>query len=477
MALYRCAACGSPNVVTDTQQQGYDYVKGAIGTVVLGVGGAAAGINGKTKKVYKCPDCGLTLNEPMSLEIKTLIDIGVMSPESRKNLKLGDVAIDWEVFTRQYKNIEKDAVSTQSNLPEHSTGTVTAASTTTADNAQPAIPADKKERNRQIYKVAENNYIKECLEWVDQCKVIKETRESLIKASIEKERVRITEKITKNRDTCLATNTDIQEKCKKELAATEELLASLGFFKFGAKREARDRIEMLNKKIENATNAISNAKRLYTNNMKNVNDKAKKAQSAVLKEIEEKHPIPLKPKKPFVLSKFTKDGDETQALDVGKAAIQNAIFEYIEEHGSVTYRQIKTGCKAVVDLTDSWIQPLIAALLSEYAINSSGGKYVVNYSESPKWKVCEISEEDILVYEAYQREEEEKKEKVNQKTNDLRSKILEIMKGKGPITVNDICECSSKLNFHRTTAILYQLAEAGIVTKTVKNRRNYFEYK
>ena len=44
MALYRCAACGSPNVVTDTQIGGlkYDYLKGAVGTAILGAGGAAA---------------------------------------------------------------------------------------------------------------------------------------------------------------------------------------------------------------------------------------------------------------------------------------------------------------------------------------------------------------------------------------------------------------------------------------------------
>ena len=45
VALYRCAACGSPNVVTDIQKEGYDYVKGAIGTVVLGAGGAVAGLD------------------------------------------------------------------------------------------------------------------------------------------------------------------------------------------------------------------------------------------------------------------------------------------------------------------------------------------------------------------------------------------------------------------------------------------------
>ena len=45
MGIYRCAACGSPNVMTDTQANGvnYNYLKGAVGTVLLGVGGAAAG--------------------------------------------------------------------------------------------------------------------------------------------------------------------------------------------------------------------------------------------------------------------------------------------------------------------------------------------------------------------------------------------------------------------------------------------------
>ena len=55
MALYRCAACGSPNVVTDTQIGGleYDYLKGAVGTAILGAGGAAAGIKNQRQQVFK----------------------------------------------------------------------------------------------------------------------------------------------------------------------------------------------------------------------------------------------------------------------------------------------------------------------------------------------------------------------------------------------------------------------------------------
>lgn len=108
MALYRCAACGSPNVVTDTQAGGisYNYVKGAIGTVALGVGGAAAGIQSKTQKVYKCPDCGVTLTYCMSQEIKNLIDIGVSSEEARKHLSFAGVPVSWNFFLDKYKNIE-----------------------------------------------------------------------------------------------------------------------------------------------------------------------------------------------------------------------------------------------------------------------------------------------------------------------------------------------------------------------------------
>lgn len=108
MALYRCAACGSPNVVTDTQTGGigYNYVKGAVGTVLLGVGGAAAGIQSKQEQVFRCPDCGLTMSCPMPEEMKAIIDLGVMSPDARHNLTLRGVPMEWKFLKQKFKNIE-----------------------------------------------------------------------------------------------------------------------------------------------------------------------------------------------------------------------------------------------------------------------------------------------------------------------------------------------------------------------------------
>ncbi len=109
MVLYRCAACGSPNVVTDTQIGGikYNYVKGAIGTVALGAGGAAAGITSETQQVFKCPDCGMTLTYSMDTEMKNLIDIGVMSADVRENLKYCGIPITWDFLKTKFKNIEE----------------------------------------------------------------------------------------------------------------------------------------------------------------------------------------------------------------------------------------------------------------------------------------------------------------------------------------------------------------------------------
>lgn len=115
MGLYRCAACGSPNVVTDTQTGGikYDFVKGAIGTIALGAGGAAAGIKNQQQRVFKCPDCGVTLTYPMPEEIKKAIDLGVMSPAARKQTFVGNSLFTWEYLSQTYKNIESEFADRQ----------------------------------------------------------------------------------------------------------------------------------------------------------------------------------------------------------------------------------------------------------------------------------------------------------------------------------------------------------------------------
>lgn len=107
MSLYRCSVCGSPNVTCESRLSGikYDYAKGAMGSVILGPGGAAAGITSTTETIYKCADCGAALPYPMADHVKAWIDLGVMSLAARKKLEMD--FIYWDGLTAQYKNIEK----------------------------------------------------------------------------------------------------------------------------------------------------------------------------------------------------------------------------------------------------------------------------------------------------------------------------------------------------------------------------------
>lgn len=82
MSLYRCAICASPNVLKNKEKDGFSYKKAIAGTVVFGAIGAVAGIDGKTKEVYSCPDCGNTLPHPMDDITKAKIDYVMMDPDA-----------------------------------------------------------------------------------------------------------------------------------------------------------------------------------------------------------------------------------------------------------------------------------------------------------------------------------------------------------------------------------------------------------
>ena len=146
MSLNRCAACGSSNVITDTKSEGikFNYVKGAIGTVVFGAGGAVAGLSNKSIEVYKCSDCGIELTYSMPQNLKTAIDIGVISEEARKTLYVeGYGQLSWCILRQIYKNIEEGpadrAIARRSEELEYSMSSYSTATHEEFDSAVDTI--------------------------------------------------------------------------------------------------------------------------------------------------------------------------------------------------------------------------------------------------------------------------------------------------------------------------------------------------
>ena len=86
MSLYRCAICGSQQVVMDKKKDGFSVSKAVVGTVILGPVGAVAGVNAKETGMYHCGACGQTLSYPMAETTKNSIDRYLADPEKNTDL-------------------------------------------------------------------------------------------------------------------------------------------------------------------------------------------------------------------------------------------------------------------------------------------------------------------------------------------------------------------------------------------------------
>lgn len=379
MALYRCAACGSPGVVKDTQKEGYDYVKGAIGTAVFGVGGAVAGINAKTKQVYKCPDCGITLNDPMPEEIKMLIDIGVMSPQSRKNLKLGNTPMEWKVLTTKYKNIEKDAVDTQEHSTDNNAGKIRS-----SVYAVQTITPEEREKNRRAYESARTNYVKACSQWAEECRKCNMSTEDRLREALEKERAALVTSITGTRDFTIKQYSVKKERYAKEKSDAAEKLSALGFFQFGEKQKIKQQMAELAQRILDADKAINEAQQTYKNEMAHVDEDMKEIRAEISKSVQKKSRPPKKPSMPEEMIKFYKDGELVPKMDVVHSTLNEMVFRYIEQKGTATFSQIKNDIPALFGLTDGYIRGRLRQLKDAGEITEADNSYSVNYSYTPK---------------------------------------------------------------------------------------------
>ena len=222
MSLNRCAACGSPNVVTDTAKEGYDYVKGAIGTVVLGVGGAVAGINGKEQTVYKCPDCGVTLTYTMPDEMRQIIDMGEQSEEARKNATIQGVAVSWDVLTAKYKNIKTNSAGNSKNG-------------SAVDELKKIFMFDySSDEGRALLEVARPQY--------------EDAKAAFVSEAKENE-----QKKNKAKSDELLTLGEHKKELEAEVKKLNSELSTLGLFKGARKRELREEIEKLSAELSECT--------------------------------------------------------------------------------------------------------------------------------------------------------------------------------------------------------------------------------
>lgn len=295
MALHRCAACGSPNVVTDTQAGGisYNYKKGVVGTVVLGAGGAVAGIENKTQTVYKCADCGMVLSYPMDAETKNVIDLGVRHAEARENLKLYGISVSWDFLKNKYTNIEEGFADEMIRMRNESEAQLRKM-TTDFIAGQVLEKLNAIQADLIAYEKGIDNYDELQQAWEQASKSVLLNREKALDEAVASLNADIKQQLEQVKTAAMDSNRKLAAK-EQSLTAEKEMLtiklSSLGLFKFAEKKATQSRIEEIEKELAELRKKVSDLKSDLQKEIQKLKDSLTSRKEQLSGEIEKKYPL------------------------------------------------------------------------------------------------------------------------------------------------------------------------------------------
>ena len=295
MALHRCAACGSPNVATDTQAGGisYNYKKGVVGTVVLGAGGAVAGIENKTQTVYKCADCGMVLSYPMDAETKNVIDLGVRHAEARENLKLYGISVSWDFLKNKYKNIEEGFADEMIRMRNESEAQLRKM-TTDFIAGQVLEKLNAIQADLIAYEKGIDNYDELQQAWEQASKSVLLNREKALDEAVASLNADIKQQLEQVKTAAMDSNRKLAAK-EQSLTAEKEMLtiklSSLGLFKFAEKKATQSRIEEIEKELAELRKKVSDLKSDLQKEIQKLKDSLTSRKEQLSGEIEKKYPL------------------------------------------------------------------------------------------------------------------------------------------------------------------------------------------
>ncbi len=83
--VFWCASCGNPEIIVESDKEGYSMAKGLVGAAILGPVGAVAGLDGKETSIFYCPKCGARLKNPMpDYEVNSILQM-LQDPENSRS--------------------------------------------------------------------------------------------------------------------------------------------------------------------------------------------------------------------------------------------------------------------------------------------------------------------------------------------------------------------------------------------------------
>ena len=218
-----------------------------------------------------------------------------------------------------------------------------------------------------------------------------------IEEHLEAEKVRIQEEIETKRVSLEGEKEALQSK----LSEHERELSSLGFFKFGRKKELNNLISQEKNGMSSLQDKISGLNQEMETTLRNAERKAAEDKSARQIQIEEKYPIPESP-----LSVYQKKQEEIKKqkqIELDKKIVaerkekreklmaslntkeKTMIFEYIEKHPQALISQIMESSPELKNLSNQRISALIRQMVLDGYLSREERNYKAYFSVSEEY--------------------------------------------------------------------------------------------
>lgn len=235
--------------------------------------------------------------------------------------------------------------------------------------------ADAEKRKAEEAKKAEEaekkQYAANLESWNNRCSEIKAKREGKIKEAVAEEKARIENEAKAKYESTVAANQAVIDQQTKRKSEAEQVLPTLGMFKFGEKKAQRAIIEEAQKKIIDAKSAISFAESEYKNQLAKAAQMANDKEKSIRKTVEQKLPFPTEPKKPLSM---------LPATERENIIFKEAIREYLSNGQYCTINDLMENIPEISNLSNMRVSALVRQMVEAGILNREEVKRKVYFS-------------------------------------------------------------------------------------------------
>ena len=214
----------------------------------------------------------------------------------------------------------------------------------------------KAEEQKARQEAEKKQYELNLASWKERCSDIKSQRDKKVEEQIQIEKSKLEAAAKTRHDAAVALNQGVIDEQTKRKSDAEQLLATLGFFKFSEKKSQKAIIEDSEKKAADARAAILVAEDEYKASSASSLANAKKKEHSIRSGIEKELPLPAEPEMPAFMQAAKPVMTATQTANQG---YKRAILNFLANGGAYTLTELMENVPEISDLSNQRVAAIV----------------------------------------------------------------------------------------------------------------------